>query len=108
MISMPLLLSAGMSGVPLSRVSLQHDATVQTYQEYLLQEVIDRWPNILPIPDFYPTVTGLCSLGREIPVGIGGAEGYIDNLLVTDDGQEVGSEEVADGNFVPPVQSGQL
>ncbi len=89
MTSIPLLLSPDMSGVPLARISFQHDPVVQTYQECLLQEVIDRWPNLLPICDFYPSATGLCSLGREIPVGLGGGDGYIDNLVVTDDGHEV-------------------
>ena len=80
----PLLLSGDMSGTLLSRVALQHDSA-EMYQECMLQEVIDRWPKILPIHDFYPNVEGLCSLGREIPVPVAdGAEGFIDNLLVTD------------------------
>jgi hypothetical protein len=33
--------------------------------------------------------TSLFSLGREIPVDIGGSEGFIDNMLVTDDGHLV-------------------
>jgi hypothetical protein len=61
----------------------------QPYQECLLQEIIDRWPNILPICDFYPGITGVCSLGREIPVDIGNTEGFIDNLLLTDGGHLV-------------------
>src|ERR1035438_5903683 len=78
-------LSRNMSGTPLSRLNMQHDSA-ETYQECVLQEVIDRWPNILPITDFYPNVEGLCSLGTEIPVPFGdGTEGLIDNLLVTDD-----------------------
>ena len=89
MISTPLLLRPDKSGVPLSRIAFQHAQAAQEYQECLLQEVIDLWPNILPVGDFYPSVTGLCSLGREIPVGIGGGEGVIDNLLITDDGHLV-------------------
>src|ERR1035438_549015 len=58
-------LSRNMSGTPLSRLNMQHDSA-ETYQECVLQEVIDRWPNILPITDFYPNVEGLCSLGTEI------------------------------------------
>jgi hypothetical protein len=68
---------------------MQHDSA-QTYQECLLQEVIDRWPNILPIRDFYTNAEGLCSLGREVSVPVSDTtEGVIDNLLVTDDGHLV-------------------
>jgi hypothetical protein len=83
------LLSGNMSGTPLSRLSMQHDSP-QPYQECLLQEVIDRFPNILPICDYYPHTAGLCSLGREIPVPVADdKEGCIDNLLVTDEGHLV-------------------
>jgi hypothetical protein len=64
---------------------MQSDSA-QAYQECALQEVIDRWPNILPIADFLPSVENVCSLGREIPIPVAdGAEGLTDNLLVTDD-----------------------
>lgn len=81
----PLFLSGDQSRL-LSRV--EFDAS-GNYQESFLQGIIDRWPNILPIRDFYPNAKGLCSLGCEIPVDIGGSEGFIDNLLVTDDGHLV-------------------
>ncbi len=82
----PLLLTGNTSGTLLSRIPFQQDSG-QTYQECALQEVIDRWPYILPIRDYYPNVEGVCSLGREIPVPIAGdKKGRIDNLLVTDDG----------------------
>lgn len=55
------------------------------FNERYLQKLIDDAPQILPVRDFYPTVTSLCSLGREIPVDLGGKSGYIDNLLVTND-----------------------
>jgi hypothetical protein len=89
MIGSPFLVSGDMSGTSLSRISMRHDPANQTYQERFLQEVVHRWPNILPVCDFYPNVTSLCSLGMEIPVFIGGTEGFIDNLLVTDDGHLV-------------------
>ena len=72
----------------LTRTSVVQDSA-QNYKEWLLQETIDRWPNILPIDDFYPNVTTLCSLGTEIPVDIGNSEGRIDNLLLTNDGHLV-------------------
>ena len=84
----PLLLSSD-TGTLLSRSGMQSDST-QAYQECALQEVIDRWPGILPISDFYPSVESVCSLGREIPIPVAdGAEGFIDNVLVTDDGHLV-------------------
>jgi len=89
MIGTPLLLSNDKSGSLLSRTSLRRDPAAETYEETLLQEVIDRWPDILPICDFFPSVSSVCSLGREIPAGIGDTEGFIDNLLVTDDGHLV-------------------
>jgi len=64
----PLLISGDQSGRPLCRVETKHGA--DQFTESFLQETIDRWPNILPIRDFYPNVKGLCSLGREIPVDL--------------------------------------
>ncbi len=85
----PLLLSNDKSGLLLSRTSTRRDPAVETYEETLLQEVIDRWPDVLPIGDFLPNVSSVCSLGREIPAGLGESDGYIDNMLVTDDGHLV-------------------
>jgi hypothetical protein len=81
----PLLMSGNKSHALLTRVSLQDDSD-QTYKERALQELIDSSPNVLPISDFYPSVEQVCSLGREIPVPVGGGtECSIDNLLVTND-----------------------
>lgn len=60
-----------------------------SFDETLLQRVVDQSPEILPIRDFYPAVTSVCSLGREIPVDLGERQGFIDNLLVTNDGHLV-------------------
>jgi hypothetical protein len=83
----PLFLS-GKETKPLLRVP---PATIgdENYLECLLQEIIDRQPGVLPIADFCPRVTGIFSLGREISIDIGGHQGFIDNLLVTDDGHLV-------------------
>ncbi len=59
----PLLLNGDKSGL-LSRLTLKADAD-QPYPESLLQEQIDRFPNMLPINDFYPGVKGVCSLGAR-------------------------------------------
>ncbi len=81
----PHLLSAGEQSIPLSRINMQRNG-LQKYDEKFLQIEIDRCPTLLPIRDFYPNVENLCSLGCEIPVPTGdGAEGYIDNLFLTDD-----------------------
>ena len=50
----------------LSRASMKHDCD-NKYHEELLQDVIHRWPDVLPVRDFYPNVTDLIPLGREIP-----------------------------------------
>ena len=60
-----------------------------SFDETMLQKLVDQAPDILPIRDFYPTVISLCSLGREIPVDLGERQGFIDNLLVTNDGHLV-------------------
>ena len=84
----PLLLS-GKNSMPLSRVGTEHSGT-EKYQECLLQELIDQQPSGLPMADLCPGVTGLFSLGREIWVDLGGGNvGFIDNMLVTDDGHLV-------------------
>jgi hypothetical protein len=68
----------------LTPVRTEHGPEKQ-YQEELLQDVIHRCPGILPVDDFYPSVTDLISLGREIPVDLGSGTGSIDNLFVTND-----------------------
>lgn len=60
-----------------------------SFDETLLQRIVDQTPDILPIRDFYPSVSSVCSLGREIPVDLGERQGFIDNLLVTNDGHLV-------------------
>lgn len=59
-----------------------------SFKEDLLQEIVDKSPEVLPIRDFYPT-TSVCSLGREIPLDLGERQGFIDNLLATNDGHLV-------------------
>lgn len=57
-----------------------------SFDESLLQELIDSTPHVLPVREFLPSTTHLFSLGREIPLDLGGFLGRIDNLLVTNDG----------------------
>lgn len=60
-----------------------------SFDEKLLQRIVDQTPEILPIRDFYDNVSSVCSLGCEIPVDLGERQGLIDNLLVTNDGHLV-------------------
>lgn len=88
----PLLLSDSIDPVKsclLTRTALSKQDCDRDYQECLLQDIIDISPHVLPVADFYPSVTGLCSLGTEIPVDMGNTVGFIDNLLLTDDGHLV-------------------
>lgn len=62
---------------------------IASFDETLLQRLVDETPGILPIRDFYPSVISIKSLGREIPINLGERSGYIDNLLVTNDGHLV-------------------
>ncbi len=71
--------------VPLAGISARRDDP-NAFNETLLQELIDATPNVLPVREYLPSTTALFSLGREIPVDLGAKQGFIDNLLVTDDG----------------------
>lgn len=77
--------SAGRQFTPLVAVSTRRDDP-NSFDETLLQQLIDEAPNVLPVREFLPSASVLFALGREIPVDIGGSEGFIDNLLVTNDG----------------------
>lgn len=59
------------------------------FEEKLLQQLICETPDVLPVREFLPSTSALFHLGREVPVDIGDKEGYIDNLLVTNDGYVV-------------------
>ncbi len=61
-------------------------ADPHSFDENLLQKLIDETPNVLPVRELLPSTSALFPLGREVPVDIGTGEGYIDNLLVTNDG----------------------
>lgn len=70
---------------PLASISARRDDP-NSFNESLLQELIDATPNVLPVREYLPSTTTLFSLGREVPVDLGANNGYIDNLLVTNDG----------------------
>lgn len=56
------------------------------FKEELLRDLIAASPDVLPIRQYLPSTTALFSLGREVPLDLGGLHGRIDNLLVTNDG----------------------
>ena len=56
------------------------------YKEVHVQKLIAQCPSLLPVRDFLPATSSLFSLGCEVPVDVGGTTGYIDNLLVTNEG----------------------
>ena len=58
------------------------------HKEDLLQEIIERSPEVLPILGIEPAFKGARAVCRELPVGdnLDKALGYIDNLLVTPNG----------------------
>ena len=62
---------------------------LNSFDERLLQSLIEETPDVLPVREFLPSAARLFSLGREVPVDLGGSEGFIDNLLVTNDGYVV-------------------
>lgn len=72
---------------PLPRYAMQADTN--RYKEDLLQKLIAECPTLLPVKDFLPTTTSLYSLGVEVGVELGGQSGYIDNLLITNEGRIV-------------------
>ena len=70
---------------PLGTISVRRDDP-KSFKESLLQELISEAPSVLPVREYLPSTTTLFSLGREVPVSLGANQGYIDNLLVTNDG----------------------
>jgi hypothetical protein len=59
------------------------------YHEDLLQALVAHTPSLLPIRDFLPSTTSVISLATEVPLDVGGKTGYIDNLLITNEGRLV-------------------
>lgn len=79
--------SDGAAAAPLVRMRFGKEAGVgeTDYDESWLQEFIHRFPRALPILEIDSGLTGVVSLGREIPT----PKGYIDNLYVNSSGDLV-------------------
>ena len=61
----------------------------QEFNEAWLQQIIADHPNILPASEFGAQYDQLVLVAREVPVGSGDTQGYIDNLYATPSGQLV-------------------
>lgn len=57
-----------------------------SFSEAWLQNLIEDHPNIIPASSISPEYQDLICIGREVPVGSGEMQGYIDNLYVTPSG----------------------
>jgi hypothetical protein len=60
-----------------------------SFNEAWLQELIERNPSIIPSGEVGGEYAPLVCIGREVPVGSGDTQGYIDNLYVTPSGNVV-------------------
>lgn len=87
-IGSPVVISGGLENLrftPLANIAVGLDDP-NSFDETLLQELVDATPNVLPIREYLPSTTAVFSLGREVTVDLGNRLGRIDNLLVTNDG----------------------
>ena len=56
------------------------------FNEAWLQELLEDTPAMIPAAGISPEYQDLVCIGREVPVGSGETQGYIDNLYVTPSG----------------------
>lgn len=56
------------------------------FNEAWLQELLEDNPAMIPAAGVSPEYQDLVCIGREVPVGSGETQGYIDNLYVTPSG----------------------
>ena len=60
-----------------------------SFNEAWLQELIENNSFLLPSGEISPKYSQLVCIGREVPVGSGETQGYIDNLYITPTGEIV-------------------
>src|SRR5216684_159748 len=58
------------------------------YKERWLQNLVSRYPNVLPIEQIEPALTDVVSICMELPL----ASGFVDNLYATPDGDLIVGE----------------
>ena len=57
-----------------------------SFNELWLQELIEENPSLIPSGEVSGEYAPLVCIGREVPVGCGETQGYIDNLYITPSG----------------------
>lgn len=83
----PCILTSNDKTVQLTKVGKYRDDVGGQITEANLQNAIDACPELVPFRSFFPSSLKVISLGKELPLTFsGGRSGYIDNLLLTDDG----------------------
>lgn len=60
-----------------------------SFNEEWLQEILAKNPSLIPSADLGDEFSSLVLVGREVPVGSGDTQGYIDNLYVSASGNIV-------------------
>lgn len=86
MSGIPSLLNCNNEVVSLFAASRRKDEEGSTTESFL-QHVVHATPEIVPFREFFHAARRVISLGEEVPLRFpGGRTGYIDNLLLTDDG----------------------
>lgn len=58
----------------------------KSFNEQWLQELLENNPSLIPSAEVNSNYAPLVCIGREVPVGSGDTQGYIDNLYVTPNG----------------------
>jgi hypothetical protein len=66
----------------LKRIRFEKGKLGEAYNERWIQELISRYPNVLPIEQIEPALTGAVSICMELPL----PSGFADNLYATPDG----------------------
>lgn len=75
-------IGANGSASPLTRTPFMSG----NFNEAWLQELLENNPAMIPAADVSPEYQDLICIGREVPVGSGETQGYIDNLYITPNG----------------------
>ena len=73
-IGMPIVFAEGTENrefTPLPSISVRRDDP-NSFDESLLQELIDATPNVLPVREYLPSTTSLLSLARKFHRTVGG------------------------------------
>ncbi len=70
------------SAKSLKRIRFEKDGSNDAYKERWIQELVARYPNVLPIEQIEPAFTDVVSICMELPL----PSGFVDNVYATPDG----------------------